>query len=92
MKTSGLYTVENGAVCNDSRYATLSSAGKVREAYFRLTGEWCSEAEALAACMSVPNGAPVDMARDNVAPGLVMRELDARDWERDRNSMHRALK
>lgn len=73
-----------------SRYSTLSSASAVREEFFHLTGEWCTEAQAVAACFSVPDGAPADFAALNV--GVEMRELDARDWVRQREGLHKVLR
>lgn len=76
-------------VSTSGRYDTLSSAARVREAFYHLTGTWCQEWEAIAACYSVPDGAPVEFAALNV--GVEFRELDRRDFERERANGRAAL-
>ena len=76
-------------VSTASRYDINCTMGRVREGYYRLTGEWCSEAQAYVACYSVPEGAPIAMAVVNVGPS-VMDDAQAQHFDKLR-SFERAL-
>lgn len=70
-----------------SYFDAKCSAEHVREEYFHLTGEWCTEAQALAACYSVPDGAPATMAAINVGPAS-LDDVQAAHYE----SMRRGIR
>lgn len=74
-------------VDTSTRYSALTSAARVRESYFHASGTWCTEAQSIAACFSVPDGVGVNVAALNVGPE--MRELDARDWVAQRENLAR---
>lgn len=73
-----------------SRYAGLATAEAIIDAYHASTGLWCTLPEALAAAHSVPDGAPIAMAVDNV--GVAWRPLDAARWEARASALHRVLR
>jgi len=55
-------------VASESVYEIRCSVAAVVDEYHHQTGAWCTEAQALAAVLSVPHHAPLAMAVCNVGP------------------------
>jgi hypothetical protein len=84
---SGLVFGEAAKVSTDSFISARSALEAVRAAYYLMTGVWCTEPQALAAVYSVPEGAPLTMAVDNVSPDALPSVEAAMHYEKMRASM-----
>src|SRR5690606_25633024 len=77
-----------GTEC-DRYSAIVETARRIQSVYYHATGTWCTMPQAIAAAYSVPEGAPIAMAADNVGP--LMDDAQCADFERKRSIHERNI-